>query len=357
MSTLSLSMKGVSMNDSPMTPEIVLTGQPVATSVAELLAGATDRQPMAQGAESLSTATFERVVIDGDRYILKHLHCDDDWIMRATGDVICRPVELWRHGFMHALPDCLDHTVAGVATGEGRHGWGGAVLMHDRGECFVPDDDTLISVEQHERFLDHMAALHARFWGFRDPLGIIGDGTRLLIFNEWLPGIEERLQSHAGPPRVVEQGYANMAETSPATYELARDLFADPSPLLVALAATPRTFIHSDWKLGNLGSHADGRTVIVDWAFPGEGSGCTDLAWYLGVNCRRLPTSREDTIGTYRRALVAHGVDTDDWWDAQLGLALIGCFLQQGWSKTLDGRDDEFTWWESRTLEATRYLT
>src|SRR4029077_16574587 len=145
-------------------------------------------------------------VIDGEPYILKHLHCDDDWIMRATGDVTCRPVELWRHGFMHALPACFDHTVAGVASGEGRHGWGGAVLMHDRAGCFVPDDATPTTREQHRRFLAHMASLdpmaplHAPFWGFRDRLGITGIGNRFLIFNDFLPAIEERLQSHAGPP-------------------------------------------------------------------------------------------------------------------------------------------------------------
>jgi hypothetical protein len=336
--------------------DIELTEQPVASSIDELLAGATSRQPMAQGAESLSTATFERIVIDGDRYILKHLHCDDDWVMRATGDITCRPIELWRLGLLHALPDCLDHTVAGVAAGEGRHGWGGAVLMHDRADCFVPDTDEVISVEQHERFLDHMAALHAHWWGFRDPWGIVGVGTRFVLFNDFLPGIEAELHSEARVPQLLEQGNACLAQESPALHRLARDLLGDLSPLTTALSASPTTFIHADWKLGNLGSHPDGRTVLVDWAFPGEGHAATDLAWYVGVNCRRLPTNHDDTIERYRRALVAHGVDTDGWWDAQLGLALIGCFLQQGWSKAFDGRDDELEWWEERVLDATRYL-
>jgi hypothetical protein len=342
------------MSASPASIE--LTGQPVAGSIDELLAGASSRQPMARGAESLSSATFERVVIDGDRYVLKHLHCDDDWVMRATGDVTCRPVELWRRGLLHAQPACIDHTVVGVAAGVGRHGWGGAVLMHDRSECFVPDTDDVISVEQHERFLDHMAALHAHWWGFRDRWGIIGVGTRFVFFNDFLPGIEAPLGSDARPAQLLEPGNASLAQESPATYQLARDLFADLTPLLVPLESSPTTFIHGDWKLGNLGSRADGRTVLVDWAFPGEGHAATDLAWYLGVNCRRLPTNHDDTIECYRQALVRHGVETDGWWDAQLGLALIGCFLQQGWSKAFDGRDDELVWWEDRVLDATRYL-
>jgi hypothetical protein len=133
-------------------------------------------------------------------------------------------------------------------------------------------------------------------------------------------------------------------------------VLAEPSALLVGLEATPSTFIHDDWKLGNLGSRTDGRTILVDWAFPGEGAACSDLAWYLGVNCRRLPTGHDESIDLFHRALVRYGVDTDGWWDAQLGLALIGCFLQQGWSKAFDGRDDELTWWEERVVDATRYL-
>ena len=337
--------------------ELVLETRPVAASVADLVADASERRPMAKGAESLSTATFERLVIDGDPYILKHLHCDDDWVMRATGDVICRPVELWRQGLLHALPDVLDHTVVGVATGEGRHGWGGAVLMHDVGVRFVPDDDTVISVEQHERFLDHMAALHARFWGFRETTGITGVGNRLLVFNDWLPVIEDRLQSHAGPPGAYPTGYANLAEHSPASSRdrpraAGRPVAAARRARRVADHLHPRRLQVGQPRLAPRRSHHPRRLGV-----PGRGprrhrSGVVPLG-QLPAACR---SSRESTIETYRRALGRHGVDTDGWWDAQLGLGLIGCFLQQGWSKAFDGRDDELAWWEERVIDATRYL-
>jgi hypothetical protein len=333
-----------------------LTPRPTVGSVDELLAGVTHREPF-KGADSLSTATFERVVIDGERFIVKYLHCDDDWVMRGTGDVRCRPVLMWTSGLFDALPPFLDHTVVNVASGLGRHGWGGALLMRDESEHFVPDDGSPIGLDDHTLFVENMARFHAHFWGWRDTIGFTGNGNRYLIFNEHLAVIEERLRSGAHVPTLIAGGYAHMARISPAAHRLAHDIFADPSAFLLAIETTPHTFIHSDWKLGNLGNHPDGRTILIDWAFPGEGPALSDLAWYLGVNCDRLPESKQDSIERYRRALERAGVATDGWWDQQLGLALLGCFLQQGWSKTLSGeRDGEFTWWEQRALAAGERL-
>ncbi|MBI2705253.1 MAG: phosphotransferase [Actinobacteria bacterium] len=332
-----------------------LTGRPTVGSIDELLAGVTHREPV-KGSESLSTATFERVVIDGEHFIVKYLHCDDDWVMRATGDVSCRPVLMWTSGMFDALPPCLDHTVVNVASGLGRNGWGGALLMRDESEHFIPDEDAPIDVDDHLLFMENMAAFHAHFWGWRDTIGFTSAGNRWLLFNDHLAEIEEQLQSAATVPPLVAQGYANMAAYSPAAYRLTRDIFADPSAFLLAADQAPHTFVHSDWKLGNLGNHPDGRTILVDWAFQGEGPALADLAWYIGVNCRRIPQSKDDTIDAYRAALERHGIATGEWWDHQLALCLLGCFLQQGWSKTLSSRDSEYTWWEERALDAARNL-
>jgi Phosphotransferase enzyme family len=296
-------------------------------------------------------------VIDGERYILKHLHCDDDWIMRATGDVTSRPLVMWQSGLFDALPPEIDHTIAGCATGLGRNGWGAAVLMRDVGEHFLPEGGGVVPLEQHLRFLDHMAALHARFWGFRDTIGLTPIANRYVIFTPWLAKIESGLSSGAVVPTLVPRGWEALHEISPRSAELVDSLLVDDSsPLLDALARTPMTLVHSDFKFGNLGSHPDDRTILVDWAFPGEAPACADLAWYLGVNCRRLPQTKDQTIDEYRAALERRGVATAAWWDTQLGLSLIGHYLQMSWSKTLEGRDDEFTWWEQRTLDAERYL-
>lgn len=73
-------------------------------------------------------------------------------------------------------------------------------------------------------------------------------------------------------------------------------------------ALTPATLVHGDWKAGNLGEHPDGRTILLDWGWPG----------------RATP------------------------------LALLGGFLQLGWSKT--GDLAELDWWLSRVAPVARDL-
>ena len=122
-----------------------------------------------------------------------------------------------------------------------------------------------------------------------------------------------------------------------------------------ALAATPATFIHGDWKMGNLGSRPDGRTILIDCAYPGEGPACHDLGWYLALNQARLPESKEDAIARFRAALERHGVATDGWWDRQLDLSLLGTVVQFGWEKAL-GDDVELAWWLDRARAGAAWL-
>ncbi|MGH7860203.1 MAG: aminoglycoside phosphotransferase, partial [Candidatus Binatia bacterium] len=98
----------------------------------------------------------------------------------------------------------------------------------------------------------------------------------------------------------------------------------------------------------------DGRTVLLDWAFPGRAPAATDLAWYVAVNCDLLPHSKEDAIEAYRESLERRGVDTTGpWWSEQLELALLGAFQMLGWSKS----GAELEWWADRTLRAVPYLS
>src|SRR6187397_865440 len=92
-----------------------------AGSLEELLAGATDRRLLG-GTDGKSGTLLERVVIDGERFVVKHLHPDDDWTMRGFGDLGCRPVEVWTSGLLDAVPPSIDHAVVNAAAGLGRNG-------------------------------------------------------------------------------------------------------------------------------------------------------------------------------------------------------------------------------------------
>jgi len=134
-------------------------------------------------------------------------------------------------------------------------------------------------------------------------------------------------------------------------------LHADVAPLTAALGHVPHTLVHGDWKAANIGSHADGRTVLLDFGeAPGEASPLADLSWYLALNAALLPESKDDTIATYRTALERHGVSTDGWWDRAVALEMLGVMVQFGWEKALGGPGPELSWWEGRALEGLRWI-
>jgi hypothetical protein len=323
---------------------------PVAGSIDELLAGATSREPFAHS-DGKSGVPMDRAVIDGERFVVKHVSIDNDWIMRATGDLCCRPLLVWRSGLLARLPPTIDHAFAGFAP-EGR---GAAILMRDVGPWLVPEGDEPISIEQHSRFLDHMAQLHATFWDWEDVIGLLPFQSRYAFCTSDVSTCEEAWGAGAEVPQIAAEGWRRLPAKAPRLAEIVLPLLRDADPLVAALAVTPQTFVHGDWKMGNLGSHPDGRTILLDWAVPGRAPACTELAWYLALNRRRLPDSKEVTIDAYRAALERHGIETASWWETQIALALLGAAVQFGWEKAFD-EPDELAWWEERAIAGARHL-
>ena len=322
----------------------------VAGSVAELVGGS-DREPM-KTADSLSGSTFEWVTVDSARCLIKYLCVDDDWISRATGDLGIRTVELWRRGLFDRLPKELDHALLGVAAWRSARGrTSAALLMRDVSAFLVPAGGDLVSPAAHHQFLDHMALLHASMSG-EDVDDIFPLAHHYIFLGPAMAAVEAE-RGTAGVPAEVGAGWTRFRAAAPRVAGLVDTLLHDPSPLAEALARTPQTLVHGDWKLGNLGD-SHGRTVILDWDRCGRGPAALDLAWYLAVNCDRLPETKEAAIDFYRRRLEQHGVDTAGWWEPQLGLALLGGLLQLGWAKTGDAA--EIAWWEERALGAESLL-
>jgi hypothetical protein len=182
------------------------------------------------------------------------------------------------------------------------------------------------------------------------------------LAHRWLtfcPGtIEAELERADVPavPRIAADGWSRFPDRAgSAAGDTVLALRSDPTPLLRALRTTPSTFVHGDWKAGNLGSHDDGRTILIDWQSPGEGPGASELAWYLALNAARLPEAKEDAIDAYRSALERRGIDTAGWFERQLALCLLGMLVVFGWEKAL-GSDDEFAWWLGRAREGMRWL-
>jgi hypothetical protein len=253
------------------------------------------------------------------------------------------------------VPAVIDHAVVAMALeGEGPAARL-AILMADCTADLVPPGDALLPAAQHDRFVAHLAEFHAAFLGWRDTIGLQELARRFLFFAPATIADELERADVPAPIAAAAEGWHRLSERSPRLAELAAGVHGDPGTLAAALAATPQTFVAGDWKLGNLGSRPDGRTIVLDWAYPGEAPLCWELAWYLALNRARLPRSKEETIAAYRRRLEQLGVDTAGWWDRQLGLCLLGMMATLAWEKAL-GDTGELEWWERAAVDGEAWL-
>ena len=244
----------------------------------------------------------------------------------------------------------------GAAGGLGRNGWGAALLIRDVGDRLVPPGNETVPIDQHRKFIDDMAALHAEFWGFRDSLGLLPAPHRWMMFGQAMIESELALPKPPLVPSIAARGWKRFGERAPTdVVETVTDLRRDPTRLVEALWRYPRTLVHGDWKMGNLGSHPDGRTILLDWQAPGEAPGTSDLSWYLCLNASRCRRARKRRWRPTVAALERCGVETTDFFDAQMGLCLLGALVQFGWEKAL-GSDAELAWWLDRAREGARFL-
>jgi hypothetical protein len=337
-------------------PTLTLAPRPVATSLDELLAGAVGREPFLTS-DGKSGAAFERITLaDGSACILKHVHVDGDWTMRFNGDVGCHPAQVWAAGLMDVLPERIDHGVVGVATGLGRDGLGAAILMRDLTDALVPPGDDVLPLDRHLAYIDDMARLSARTIGWRDHVGLVPLANRWTWFNHASLEVESARGWPDPVPRIAFDGWTRFEERAPSdVVGLIDSLRHDPSPLVAEAQGTPQSFVHGDWKLGNVGTAADGRTVLIDWTYPGEAPCTYELAWYLALNRARMPQSKEDAVDRFRSSLTGEGIDTDGWFDRQLALSLLAALVVFGWEKAL-GPDDELAWWCERAREGAARL-
>ncbi|MGC1569048.1 MAG: hypothetical protein WA794_23815 [Trebonia sp.] len=326
--------------------------------LSELLARATDRVPL-DGAPGKSGAEMERLMIDGQPYVLKRLDLARDWTLRASGCLPGPPLVLWQRGILDRLPGCINQpivAVAGYAPASTRPSGGCLLLMRDVSPWLVPATDAAITEGQHTRFLRHMAELHAAFWGCGRECDVVPAMHRYLELSPWLAKAELAIGSEHLVPSLVAKGWPLLAEVAPAAAAVVTPLAYDPSPLVAALDATPQTLVHSNWKLDNLGTDESRRTILLDCEQPGRGAALSDLAWYQAINCRRLPQSKEASIEYYRESLEAQGIETGPWWERQLALCLLGALVQFGWEKALGGYDEELAWWEAKSIQAAPLL-
>jgi hypothetical protein len=253
---------------------------------------------------------------------------------------------------MDRVPAGIDHAVVAMEIAGSGDDAELSMLMHDISPFLVPEGDAPVPIEQHDAFLHHLAELSATFWGWRDESGHLSTmAERIRFFDATNVARELAVAEPPGPIVAADAGWKRLAERAPALLTAAQAIHAEPSLVSDPLADTPTTFLQGDWKMGNLGSHPDGRTILLDWAYPGSGPACWDLCWYLALNAARIPETKEGAIARFQGWLEKLGIDTAGWFDRQLDLCVVAMMATFGWEKALGG-DDELQWWVRRVGEA-----
>jgi hypothetical protein len=316
----------------------------------------------------------------GDRFILKRDSLSRDWIARSTGD---GPVlrEAWFAARAPMFDQFFSEAIRASYLGVGRDGDTFGLLMPDlTGVLF--DWDKPISIDDLDRVLAGLAALHAFPWATD---GIFDEGLGdhdLPNGGPWCPLLERvtlicrQSLERAGPARdaVADRllpgwdAFDHLA--SPQARDLVFMLGQDPQPLVDALSVQPRTLIHGDLKLANVGIAADGVVEAVDWQMVSIAPIAIEIGWFLVSNVASLPTAPDDVINRYRAHLGKGYLDPDDRWlegntfgDDGVDAAILVGLLLRGWRKGLDTEAgttlasgitaaDDLAWWCERAVEA-----
>jgi hypothetical protein len=248
-----------------------------------------------------------------------------------------------------------------------------AILMRDIGAALVPY--TRFSMEDHECFLDAMAALHAAFFEMPELLNpALGLCTLRHVYTMFAPltGHREAGGPDEVPRRILEGWDLVRTLVEPDVVHVVEELLDDSQPLCEALGRYPRTLVHGDWRHANqevLRGECT-QVIMLDWQLAAAAPPAVELGRYLGTNSMLLPVSKEAALEYYRQRL-AHRLGSrfdEGWWRPQLELGLLGGFIQDGWAIALkathwhvgagarDRWQADLQWWSEQVRAGAKWL-
>jgi Phosphotransferase enzyme family len=378
------------------------TARPLADLLeAHGLSGAPE-EPFPGNGWSGARLTSLRRPTDGRRFILKRSSWAIDWIARSTRD------HAMREGFVASLPLALPKPLIAPYFGAGRDGTSVGILMPDLSEQLLPWEgapgEPPLDVDSLDRIVDALVRLHAMPW----PIAGASDSTtswpsvplreRLLLLSP-RSGAVLAAEGVAAGERFTAGWAAFDRHATHEARSLVDRLDRDPSPLLAALSALPRTGLHGDLKLANVAFLDDRRIALIDWQMTALAPVAVELGWMLVTNSASLPEPPEAILVRYRSALAAvaglaialagpfdpaltyppavllatlgheqvpryRSVEqVVGSWEVQLDLSWIVGLLLRGWRKGIDAEAgavlgsgmsavDDLAWWCARATEA-----
>lgn len=276
------------------------------------------------------------------RLILKEFQPHRDWVMRLTHDTLTREAMLYRHGVYAAMPPEIVIPILAVA----RHGDTWACLMWDVSADLLAVD-TMQSETTARLLIHHLAVMHAHFWNSpalsNSALGLssLEDFITVLAPSRVRAEID---QGRAHP--VVElaaRGWREFEARAPAdVVEIVQGFQQDPATPVALLQKLPKTLVHGDYKIPNLGIDSRGRAVVLDWQDATLGPAPLDLGYFLALNAKWLAFDAATLVEMYRTSLADEGHELSRE-AIELGLVCGGA-LRLLWLMVLNSHQD-LEWW------------
>jgi hypothetical protein len=292
---------------------------------------------------------------DGARFVLKRDSLARDWIARATSDQpVLREAQLVAAAPSLPPPVGLPHLAAA------REGDDVVLLMPDLTGTLLTWEAP-VEVPALDRVLAALAALHGAPWQDAAPAAFPWTDLRrrILLLTRPAAAAYEAEDNPVGERfRLGWDAFDRHAP--PPARRLIDDLTADPEPLLRALDRLPKSGLHGDLKLGNVGLASEGTAWLIDWQMTLVAPVAVELGWFLVCNVAGLPLLPDEVLERYR---LAAGLARDDAWATQRDLAILVGLLLRGWRKGLDAEagltlptgasaGDDLAWWSREAAAA-----
>ena len=173
--------------------------------------------------------------------------------------------------------------------------------LRDRG-AVLNDARRSVPVARVERVLDDLAAMHARFWGGRDP------GVRTVPVRRFLPGWA--IVSAAGNARFVRERGDLLERICAPGLRSARALTRAWRAGMADIASGPLTLLHGDTHIGNTYELPGGRFGFLDWQLISRGAWSHDVSYFLtsALSIEDRRRHERDLIARYAERLAALGI-------------------------------------------------